>query len=284
MAHFGGLANTNLFADLSAAAGVTLEKFRDFVVLNQWNEKAVKGTRYAEILAEFYGVPVDPALLDEPKFLGGVKLPIASWQVTQSAPNSDGSGVGDLAAFTHSRYDSKLADYFFREPSIFMVIAVARVEHTYAQQVDPHWFRKDKFDEHYPLFDGLGYQPMDKRIPFLPFGVMKDNDSSNSDNPVLGFQESYWEERYQLGNVSGVLNASNPYSLDYYFYNELPTENPVGGPEYLSAYRDAEIVDKTLQIGSEASKLAQQLLLHFTWNYTEAKNISARMDPGLTRI
>ena len=278
------ITQTNLYSDLAQASKITLEKFRDFVVLNQWNEKAVKGTRFAEILNEFYGVPVDPAKLDEPRFLGGITIPINSWQVAQSAPNADGSGVGDLGAFTHTREHSSLSSFFFDEPSIFLVCAVSRVEHTFAQQVDPHWFRKDKFDEHYMIFDGLGYQPMDKRIPYLPFGVLKDNDSTNTENEVLGFQASYWEERFQLGNSAGVLNASNPLSLDYFLYNELPTENPVGTPEFLSAYRDADIVDRTLQLGSEASRYAQQLLVNFSWNYMEAKMISKRMDPGLTRI
>lgn len=276
--------SSNLFADLANTSKITLEKFRDFVVLNQWNEKAVKGTRYAEILNEFYGTPVNPALLDEPKFLGGVSIPITSWQVTQTAPNSDGSGVGDLSAFTHTKDTSSLFTETFQEPSILMVLAVARVEHTFAQQVDPHWFRKDKFDEHYALFDGLGYQPLDKRIPYLPFGVIKDNGGYTDEDSTLGFQESFWEERYQLGNVSGVLNASNYLSLDYWMYNELPTEKPVSGPEYLSAYRDADIVDRTLQLGSEASRYAQQFIVDFSWNYVEAKVISSRMDPGLTRI
>ncbi len=281
------ITGTNLYADLAAASKITLEKFRDWVKLNQWNEKAVKGTRFAEVLQEFYGVPVNPALLDEPRFLGGVKIPISSWQVPQTAPNTDGSGVGDLGAFTHTKDQSNLFVFSFDEPSILLVCAVSRVEHTFAQQVDPHWFRKDKFDEHYPLFDGLGYQPMDKRIPYLPYGVIKDNGGSfpESSSDVLGFQEYAWEERFTLGNSAGVLNASNPYSLDYFLYNELPSENPVGGPEYLSAYRDAEIVDRTLQLGEQASLLAQQLLVNFSWNYIEAKMISkSGRNPGLDRI
>lgn len=279
--------SSNLYADLANASKITLEKFRDWVKLNQWNEKAVKGTRFAEVLQEFYGVPVNPALLDEPRFLGGVKIPISSWQVPQTAPNSDGAGVGDLGAFTHTKDESNLFVFSFDEPSILLVCAVSRVEHTFAQQIDPHWFRKDKFDEHYPLFDGLGYQPMDKRIPYLPYGVIKDNGGSfpDSSSDVLGFQEYAWEERFTLGNSAGVMNASNPYSLDYFLYNELPTENPVGGPEYLSAYRDAEIVDRTLQLGEQASLLAQQLLVNFSWNYIEAKMISkSGRNPGLDRI
>lgn len=281
------VGTSNLMADLANTSKITLEKFRDWVKLNQWNEKAVKGTRFAEVLQEFYGVPVNPALLDEPRFLGGVKIPISSWQVPQTAPNSDGAGVGDLGAFTHTKDNSNLFVFSFDEPSILLVCAVARVEHIFAQQVDPHWFRKDKFDEHYPLFDGLGYQPMDKRIPYLPFGVIKDNGGTfpDSTSDVLGFQEYAWEERFTLGNSAGVMNASNPFSLDYFLYNELPTENPVGGPEYLSAYRDAEIVDRTLQLGEQASLLAQQLLVNFSWNYVEAKMISkSGRNPGLDRI
>lgn len=283
VSYSGAIGSSNLYADLSNASKITLEKFRDFVVLNQWNEKAVKGTRYAEILNEFYGVPVNPALLDEPRFLGGCSVPIASWQVSQTAPGSDGTGLGDLGAFTHTKNNDGLFVFNFDEPSILMVIAVARVEHTFAQQIDPHWFRKDKFDEHYALFDGLGYQPLDKRIPFLPHGVLADN-GDTSDTDTLGFQESYWEERYQLGNVAGVLNASNVMSLDYWMYNELPTEKPLAGPEYISAFRDADIVDRTLQLGSEASRYAQQLICDFSFDYVEAKVISSRMDPGLTRI
>lgn len=96
---------SNLWAVQSgSAAAATINQLRmAFQIQKLYERDARGGTRYIEILKSHFGVTSPDARLQRPEYLGGNRIPININQVVQSsATASEGTPLGDTAAFSHT--------------------------------------------------------------------------------------------------------------------------------------------------------------------------------------
>lgn len=285
----GTVIPSNLYADLSKDVGLTLNAFRQAVATNQWMETSARvGSRYNETILGFFGVTASDASVQRAQYLGGVKVPVHAQQVAQTAPNSDGSGVGDTGAFVYSADGSSIFTHSFTEWGTVMILAVPRIDRMYVDPIDPQFFDRDKFDLYWPMFDSIGEQPIKKKVLMPATAITDASDASiftsNKSEDAFGFNEAWYFMRFKEGKASGIMSSNNPFALDYWTYNQKFRDAPSAGPLWMSAYDEASIVDATLALGSEASRHAQQLIANIGFRETFARKVSVRSIPGLHRI
>ena len=85
---------------ISAAAGSTVNAWREAVVLQQMLERDARGgTRYTEILRSHFGVTSPDSRLQRPEYLGGKRIPIGMSQALQTSASST-TPQGNAAAYS----------------------------------------------------------------------------------------------------------------------------------------------------------------------------------------
>lgn len=293
---YGDAVPSNLYSDLAKSTGLTLNAFRISVLTSQFYETlGIFGERYNEFIYGLFGVRVSDATIDRPEYLGGISIPIGTYQVPQTSAGGDGqTQLGDLGAFGYGDDKSSIIYKSFSEFGYVLVFASARIDHNYSTLRAPETYWKNRLEFHYPLMDGMGMVPYLKKF-YNPALDWKDSngspifsstavDSGSRGDETVGFKEAWWNMRSKTPTVSGVFNPGNIFSLDYLTYIEKPTNDINQGPLFVSAFEEALIVDRTLQLGSLASIYGQQLLVMQMQDESLTRIIRVNSRPGLTRI
>lgn len=293
----GFVTPTNLQADISRDTELTINALRLAALTQQFYETlGYFGERYNELIYGLFGVKVADATIDRPEYLGGVSFPIDTFQVPQTSAGGAGqTELGDLGAFGYGSDHSSIADKSFDEWGYFIVLASARVDHLYPTLAAPEIFYKDRLEFHYPIFDHMGMMPFLKKYknPILSWKKdnlytqpLFDNDSDGvaDGEDAAGFKEAWWNYRAKLASVSGVFNPGQPYSLAYMTYVDTPDASFNQGPLFISAFDEALMVDRTLQLGTTASCFGMQLLVSTQEYETITRVISVNSYPGISRI
>lgn len=295
-ANGSNVSSNNLYSDLSASAGLTLNAFRISVLTSQFYETlGVFGERYNEFIYGLFGVRVSDSTIDRPEYLGGISFPIGTYQVPQTSAGASGqTQLGDLGAFGYGDDKSSLIYKSFSEFGYVIVFASARIDHNYPTLRAPESFWRNRLEFHYPLMDGMGMVPYLKKYynPILdwktstgvPIFHSAAVESESKGDETVGFKEAWWNMRSKTPTVSGVFNPGNIFSLDHLTYIEKPSNDINQGPLFVSAFEEALIVDRTLQLGSLASIYGQQLQVMQMQDESLTRIIRVNSRPGLTRI
>ena len=136
---------TNLWAinDGSVSAATINQLRMAFQIQKLYDKDARGGTRYIEILKSHFGVTSPDARLQRPEYLGGNRIPVNINQVVQnSATQTDGTPLGDTAAFSvttdvHGDFIKSFVEHGF-----VIGVMVARYDHTYQQGLERFWSRR----------------------------------------------------------------------------------------------------------------------------------------------
>lgn len=209
-----------LNADLSAATGtVSINDLRKALALQRFKELAERGgTRYPEMVRNFFNAYLPDFWVDRPIYLGGQVQPLQIGEVVQTSQSTDGesgSAQGYRAGIGSSYGKTKTVS--FKCPCHGFVIGILsiRPEATYQQGVERMWSRKSMFDYPFPQFANLGEQPILNKEIFAQ--------GSLADEGVFGYTPCYadWKEGHT--HVCGEFRSS----LDYWHFGRqfanLPT-------------------------------------------------------------
>lgn len=216
--------NGGLYTDLSTATASTINQLRQaFSIQSMYELDARGGTRYVEILLAHFNVTSPDFRLQRPEYLGGGQTKINSHPVAQTAPTSDDSPQGNLAAFaTMSTQGSSVGfTKSFVEHGYVIGLICARADLTYQQGLNRMWSRQTRFDFFWPKLQELGEQAiLNKEIYFQ---------GSSDDENVFGYQERYAEYRYKPSEIRGEFRSTYPQSLDVWHlaqeFGSLPALN-----------------------------------------------------------
>lgn len=239
-------AYSGLVAQFSGgAASATINQLRmAFQIQKLYEKDARGGTRYIEVLKSHFGVTSPDARLQRPEYLGGNRIPVNINQVVQnSATQSDGTPLGDTAAF--SLTTDVHGDFIksFVEHGFVIGLMVARYDHTYQQGLERFWSRKDRFDYYWPVFANIGEQAiLNKEI----FAQGKDEDDE-----VFGYQEAWADYRYKPSRVCGEMRSSAPTSLDVWHLADDYETLPALSDSWIR--EDKTNVDRVLAVTSSVS-------------------------------
>lgn len=227
------------------AVAATINQLRmAFQIQKLYEKDARGGTRYIEVLKSHFGVTSPDARLQRPEYLGGNRIPVNINQVIQnSATQSDGTPLGDTAAF--SLTTDVHGDFIksFVEHGFVIGLMVARYDHTYQQGLERFWSRKDRFDYYWPVFANIGEQAiLNKEI----FAQGKDEDDE-----VFGYQEAWADYRYKPSRVCGEMRSSAPTSLDVWHLADDYASLPALSDSWIR--EDKSNVDRVLAVTSSVS-------------------------------
>lgn len=204
------LAPDNLYASLGAVTA-TINDLRLLFQIQKYFEKDARyGTKnIAEKYLGHFGVRSPDATIQQVQYLGEANFRINVEQVvsTADATNTSTTKLGQPGGVSVTAGKCDLGTFSFTERGYIMIVAVARHDRTYANAVLPCLMHKTLFDFYDPLFANIGEMPVSQYI-----AGANDGQSTN----IFGYQEPFYEYRFNPSRVTGELNPASLSGLDYW--------------------------------------------------------------------
>lgn len=224
----------DIYADLSASAGMTINQFRQAFQLQMILEiDARSGTRYPEILMSHFGVRSPDFRLQRPEYLAGGSVPVCFYSVPQTSATEAGGSPGsaltpqaNLASYATAA-TNKPTGFLksFTEHGMIMGFASVRADLTYQQGIPKMFSRKTRYDFYMPMLAHLGEQAVLNKEIYA--------DGSSKDDEVFGYQERWSEYRYGLSKVTGYFRSNAPQTLDVWHLSQNFGAVPVLNSEFI---------------------------------------------------
>lgn len=266
--------SNNLWADLTFANRATINNLRAAITVQHLLEvDALAGKRYQQIIQAHFGVFTPDATLQRPELLGATRQSIGMRQVVQTSETSDGSPLGNVAAFSLTNIANEwICNKSFTEPGFIMVLGCVRPVVSYSQGIDPLATKLARYDHYWPVFDNLGNQPVLKKTIYAG-----DIASVSELDDVLGYAEAWTEYRIKQNRVSGLMRPDVPQTLSSWNYTEDFDSVPTLDSEFIAV--DPSLIDRTIAVPSQP-----QFICDSYFDYTDIKNMSVHSIPGLNRL
>lgn len=218
-------ANTNVFADLTAATAATISQLREAFAIQKYKENRMRyGSRYVEYLASAFGVKSSDGRLDRPEYLAGGKQVIQFSEVLQTGGTSAGAptGVGNLTGHGIGAVRSNRYRKYFEEHGYIYSFLVVQPKTMYAQGLARHWNRRIKEDFFQRELQHVGQQPVLNKELYAPSGTP---------DGTFGWQDRYDEYRRTESGVGGEFRTT----LDYWHMARLFGSAPALNASFVSS-------------------------------------------------
>lgn len=268
------ISNTNLYADLSQAGGLSVNDVRlGFAMQQTFEHLGRSGSRYREFVWSFFGLETEDPYKDIPEYLGHVRRSLDIYQTAQTAPSAEGSTPqGNLAAFGYTSTSGELFHKTFLEHGYVHVLAVVRHRNVYSSYLARDNFRRSMFDFYVPELANISEQPVYTREinPFV-----------NTDDGVFGYQEAWAEYRFDPDRVSGYMRPGVSESLGIWNYaDDLDTGLEIADGEFITSNSE-EVLNRSLAVTSET---APQFKAQFGFRVTKERPMPTYSVPGLNIV
>ncbi|AKO71500.1 major CP [Chimpanzee faeces associated microphage 3] len=244
--NFGiGLASSdsNVFADLSKAGGITINDLRTAFQMQRLKERDARGgTRYTEILRAHFGVVSPDSRLQRPEYLGGGEIPLIVSSVPQTSSSDATTPQGNLAAYSvFSGRNTCRWTKSFVEHGVVIGLCSVRADLEYQQGLNRMWSRRTRYDFYWPALANLGEQAV------LNKEIYADS-TDGKDDEVFGYQERWSEYRYKPSMITGKLRSNDPQSLDVWHLAQNFIERPTLSSDFI---KDAPPIKRVLAVQDE---------------------------------
>lgn len=183
----------------------TVNDLRKALALQRFKELAERGgTRYSEMVRNFFGAFLKDYWVDRPIFLGGQKQPVKVSEMFQTSMTSgteflgERAGIGGSYGFTKGVYLNAPCHGYL------MGILSIRPEAVYTQGLERMWTRKSLFDFAFPQFANMGEQEIYQKELFV-------GAAGDANNTVFGYTPRYAEYKTSKSYVSGEFRTSLNY-------------------------------------------------------------------------
>lgn len=205
----------NIYADLSAVAGVTVNDLREALALQRFQEaRARYGSRYTEYL-RYLGVMPQDARLQRPEYLGGGKQTIQFSEVLQTGPDaSDDQGVGRLKGHGIAAMRTNRFRRFIPEHGFVISLMTVRPKAIYADGLGKMWSRAVKEDYWQRELEHIGQAEVLNKEVYSQHATP---------DGVFGYQDRYDEYRRLQSFVAGEFAES---TLDFWHLARLFGSDP----------------------------------------------------------
>lgn len=196
--------NGSLKVDTSDTPSISVNNMRKLFSLQRFKELAERGgTRYPELVQNFFGAFLPDIYFDRPIYLGGQVQPIQIGEVVQTSSSTTDSALGYRGGIGSSygktktvRFKSKFHGY---------VIGILRIlpEATYSQGIERMWTRETIYDYAFPQFAHLGEQEIFNKEIYAQ--------GTDADNQVFGYTPRYAEYKEGHCHVCGEFRNTLEY-------------------------------------------------------------------------
>lgn len=174
------LAPRNLFANLNSLSTFGINELREIEKLQQRRElDLVAGTRYYEIVDNYFDVKNTLAELDYPQMVSYSQGSLEISQVVQTSASSSTAAntpQANVAGYAVDVAGHGMTNVSLMEHSLIIPFMFITQRHTYQQGLNRFYSRKDKTDFFDPLQIGLGFQPIYKSEIY---GHLKDSERND---------------------------------------------------------------------------------------------------------
>ena len=209
-----GLVPSNLIADLSTAEAVSINALRQAFQMQKFLERAARsGTRYREILLNFFGVKSPDSRLQVPEFLGGSEDYINMYQIAQTSSTNETTPQGNLAAYGYMNSRKHGFTKSFTEHGWIIGFVNVWTDLSYQQGLRRELSRRTRWDYYWPDFAHLGEQAILNKEIYL-------SSDEAQNNEAFGYQERYAEYRYRPSQITGIMRSTSPQSLDVWHLSQ----------------------------------------------------------------
>lgn len=206
-------------ADLSLASAASINDLRKAFALQRFKELAERGgTRYPEMVSNFFDAYLPDWYVDRPIFLGGQSQPISIGEVVQTSENTQGSALGERSGIAQSFGKTKTARLSAPCHGYLMGILSIRPVATYQQGLERMWTRKSLYDFAFPQFANLGEQEI------LNQEIYADGNQTQNEG-VFGYTPRYAEYKTSHSHVCGEFRTSLGYWHFGRSFQSLPALN-----------------------------------------------------------
>lgn len=223
----------NWVADLSAAAGATINSLREAFAVQKYCERSNYGNRFFEAIVAHFATTSPDARLQRAEYFGHARFLINVDQVVSTAGYDVGVSqqVGAPGAISITGFKHSLGSKGFVEPGVVVILMSTRqVHHTYSQGVLREDSKLTKFEFYSPEFANLGDQSTKIKELFLA--------GTTADDNVFGYQEHWAEDRYRPARVCGLLNPNAANSLDFWTMADKYSSAPNLNANFIFENRD----------------------------------------------
>jgi len=242
------LVQPDIYADLSVATGISINQFREAMMVQTLLERDARGgTRYTEIVRSHFGVVSPDARQQRPEYIGGGSTPLQTTPVAvTTGPNVDLGKLGGAATAAGSHR----ASYAATEHGYIIGLVSVKSELSYSQGIHRHWSRLTRNDLYWPAFAGLGEQAvLQKELYAL---------GTAADSTVFGYQERHHEYRTRTSEVTGLFRPTAAGNIDEWHLSQQFGAAPVLGATFIE---DSPPMSRVLLAGATATN--QQYLGDF---------------------
>ena len=150
-----------LYADLSNAAGIPINDWRNYLQVQSWMElNALGGVRYPELVLAHFGVVTPDARVERAEYLGSMKVPIIVSEVLQTGQTTADSPQGNMAGHGIGANSRGLFKRSFTEHGWLIGILTVVPKSGYQQGIPLEYQRESALDFPWPLFTRLGLRDM----------------------------------------------------------------------------------------------------------------------------
>lgn len=226
-----------------STSGISINDLRFAVQLQKLLERDLFGTRYYEILQSHFGVKNPDARLQRPELYAWQRFRLNQNQVVQtSATGSTGTPQGNVSAYSLTVGVPRKFHVPSPEHGFLIVCACIRVVHSYQQNIERFWTRKDRYDFYWNEFQGLGNQPVYTQELYA--GADPDQ--------VFGFQEYAADYRFNVNLVTGQMRSNATGTLDSWHYADKYDSVPYLSSAWIQDNSKA-LIDRTLAVPSSSA-------------------------------
>lgn len=202
-----------VFADLSAATGISVTELRLALSLQRFEETSARyGSRYVEYLMSRFGVRSSDARLQRPELLSRSKEVVQISEVLQTAEGTN--PVGELRGHGISAMRGNRYLRFFEEHGYVMTLMAVQPRTMYVQGLARTWNRRDKYDFFQQETQHIGQQEILNKEIYA---------AAASPNGTFGWQDRYDEYRRQESRIAGEFRTS---TLDFWHQARIFSSEP----------------------------------------------------------
>lgn len=222
------------YADLSTAAGVTINAFREaFQVQRLYERDARGGTRYIESLLSHFGVVSPDFRLQRPEYLGGGSSKVTISPIPQTSQTAT-TPLGTLGATGYFSHSGTGFVKSFVEHGVILGLMAVRADLTYQQGLHRSYNRFSRLDFAYPVLAHLGEQAILNQEIFMQGDAVVSGPNIVDYEP-FGYQERYAEYRYKPSEICGEFRSDYAQSLDVWHVAQDFANLPVLNEEFIKS-------------------------------------------------
>ncbi len=221
--HAGQMANNSVYADLSDATAANINALRlAFQTQKVLERDARSGTRYQEMLQSHFNQYISSEIIQEPEYLGGKRIPLSIYQVSQTSASTTDSDLGYNGAFGYTANSTGRIVKSFKEHGLVIICGCARTNKSYFQGMPKYLTKNQRFQYYMPEFSNIGEVAVPKSE--LVAGA----------TGTFGYQEAWYEYRYMQNQIKGYMSPlANDTLLNSYTYAQSLSQSPVLNEDFI---------------------------------------------------